>query len=407
MIQYTRDDLYITPEIVGLAQTLSPFLACVSSGRNKLFCKHLDQALIVEGAQLPQIYTGREFDLGQYELNTYECKYDRRVLAVIPRYSILAGQFHIKESPSITVIYAIDETKQIGFFDLDNYTLGSNGFGYENIKMNYKVLEKNAYIPRDMKFQTSPIHKGNAYCFGLNANVAIMNHPDVVEDAMVVSQDYAEHNLVSHAVETLTIDVQEDQYPVDLYGDGITAKLFPDIGEFVRPDGYVCALRKSNKYTIISDTYGSSAYTPRMQDEKFVIPPGSRILDVEVNLGRNNKVTQPMFAQAEHYAQLAYQYYKKIYKAYIETSRTMSDYSLTPAMHTKVTTAMKRLVVAGDRIPGVEARSRLSLADKDRPIRFMQIKLTYIAPRSVKMGGFKLTNRLGGTHSNVSCPVYQ
>lgn len=399
MVRYTRSDLLLDPRIVGFAQGLCPFVANTSAGRNKMFSKHLDQALMVNGADFAQIFTGKEFELGQYEMSSYESKYDRRVLAVIPRYAVLQGQFHIKESPSVTVIYAIDDTREVGYFDLDTYTTGSNGFGYENTRMNYRALEKGSFIPRDMKFQTSPIHKGNKYCYGLNGNVALMTHPDTVEDAMVVSESFAK-KLQTNTVATIVINVNEDQYPLNLYGDDTVHRFFPDIGETVREDGYLSVLRTSDMYTIISDTNGSSIYTPRMQDEQFIVPPGARVLDVEVNLGRSNKLSQPMFAQAEHYADLSKLYYRKVYKAYVEHCKKM-DYTPTPAFNTKVTTAMKRLIVAGDRIPNVESRARLSLADNDHPIRFMQIKLTYIAPRSEAPVGFKITDNYGGNKYTI------
>lgn len=389
-MKYTEDDVYIDQRLTGFSFGLCPFATNTSSGRGKMFSRHLNQPVIIEGAEFPQFFSGKEEDWGKFELNESRRDQDIRILAVIPKYRVLSGNHHIKEPPQTTVIYQGMDDRKVGCFDIFTYTQGANGFGYMNKLMNSNLLYKDQVVSKETQFQTSPIHQDREYRYGLNLNVAYSNDIGTTEDAMVISESAAK-KMTTTDIHTLDFMIDENQLPQNTYGDDDFVRFFPDIGMTVRPDGIVCAIRTPDMGTIISDTYGSSGYTPNMHDQIIRDYPGAVVLDIDVNCSRQIKQDHPVFEQARQYHANALEYYMKIYRTYIEYKDT---YKLTPEMNTRVTDAIKRLVAAGHRIRGVEPRSRLSMSIGDKPIRFIHIKLTMMHRRFCNKG-FKITGREG------------
>ena len=62
--------MLVRPEYLGLEATLCPFLQFISTQRGSMFAANIAQALVVNGAEFPRIFTGWEKQFGEYEFNT-------------------------------------------------------------------------------------------------------------------------------------------------------------------------------------------------------------------------------------------------------------------------------------------------------------------------------------------------
>jgi hypothetical protein len=386
--------------LIGFQATLVPFLPNISAGRLDMLASHLNQAMPLDGAEFPFIFSGYEQNLGEYEFSKTRRDQDIRVLAVIPKYPVIHGERKINNNPSLTVIYQGLEDNKLHYMTVERYTKCSDGFGYENVYLNNHLLNVNQIIHKETQLVTSPIHKDGLYCLGVNANVAYMTLEETIEDAMLISQSLADKMETTEIHrETITLDVA--QHPLNTYGDDTEFKFLPDIGEVVNASGILFGCRPINGETFISDTQPASLSTPQfIHDKIYYAPPGSEILDIEFHVARGAKYSKHLYSQMEKYTFAANRYWKEVIAVY---QQYRNQYKLSDPFHTHVTTAIQRLTAAGETVPGFPRRAKTKLIAKNkRPIEFMQVTITYRSKRSCA-NGFKTTGRDGA--KGVICRV--
>jgi hypothetical protein len=80
---------------------------------------------------------------------------------------------------------------------------------------------------------------------GVNFNVAYMSLDKNMEDSIIYS-DVAAARLTSPLIKPVDIMINENDIPLNLYGDDQLYKAIPDIGEDVK-DSILIALRKEKK----------------------------------------------------------------------------------------------------------------------------------------------------------------
>lgn len=386
------NNVNLDPRLIGFQAGLVPFVAHVSAARLDMFASHLNQAMVLEGAEFPYIYTGYEQLLGEHEFSKTNRDQDIRILAVIPKYPIVHGIKSINKNPSITIVYQGLSDNKMHYMVVESYTKCSDGFGYLNDYVNNHLLSVGQFISKETKLVTSPIHKDGLYCSGVNANVAYMTLDDTIEDAMLISRSTADKKQ-TYEIHQETIQIDANQYPLNTYGDETEFKFIPDIGEKVNASGILCSFRPINNDTFISDTMPESLNNPQVLfDDIFYAPPFSEILNIEFHVSKSAKIPKHPFAQIEKYTYATNKYWQEIIAVY---QQYKNSYQLSPGFHTHVTTAIQRLTAAGITVPGFPRRSKTKLIAKNkRTIDFIQMTVTYMSKRPCAEG-FKTTGRDG------------
>lgn len=394
-----RDHVYVDFRVLGLEMLLCPFPLHNSGGRLDMMAKNLMQAQMLKGAEFPQIFTGYENIIGQYEFTTTERTQDAEIIAVIPKYQSVSGVNHIKTSPTITVIYLGLKDRKLHYFDVNNFTKTTDGYGYYNKLSNtHKLLTTNSFLAQSEQLSTSPIHNGEEYNLGINVPVAYMTLPETIEDALVISKSLAK-KMESQSIKTISILVAPNQHPLNLYGDEDEFKFLPEIGDTVNDNGILCGFRTPTDATFISDTLSSELYVPHpLHDQLYRAPPGSTILDIDFYVNKN-KVPPHLYAQVDKYVDSINNYHKKIVETY---TAYKSKYETGPEFNTLVSRAIERLSAADIKMRGVPFRNKAKLISKDTLIEFMQIDITYSHPVAVSLGS-KLTGRDG--NKGVVCAI--
>lgn len=221
----------------------NPFYANTSSSRAQMTSSHLSQSLVINGATQRLIQTGVEREFGKYTFNV-KMPCNGVILEIIERYSATLGLDAIKENPQTVVIYEDEETKQLGIITLANYCSNHQYFGFQYQAMGgLQQLRVGAFIPKDTVFLDSPnIDEDGGYKLGIQANIALMTHPAVSEDGILISRDMLP-KLAFKTYENRVVEWGNKQFALNLYGDNDTYKPFPDIGDYLRSDGVLMALR--------------------------------------------------------------------------------------------------------------------------------------------------------------------
>jgi hypothetical protein len=385
------------PQLLGLAPLMNPFSDHISAQRLMMFSSHLQQAQVTNGAEFPQIFSGYESIVGKYEFDPSARDQDVQVVAVIPKFIKGTEPGAIHYNPYHTVVYretgpGDPSTKKIGYFQYTADCMRSDGYGYKFQKMNQQMLNVGNLIPKEAKFLTSPAHHGEKYGLGVNLNAVYLDIPEITEDAFVISESAAK-KLGSVGYGTKTFKILPTQIPVGLYSDENEYKFMPDIGDKVRDDGILCALRTPTESSVVFDTLPQNlTKVQHLHDKVFYAPAGAEIVDIDVIVNRKCRVKSPryLFSQVEKYKQPANEYCQKVWQTYQQALK--EGKKLTPEFRALVTRCLAMLLIDDQDVPGLNKKLKLSAYKQKEQIEFIYITVTYCYPKPMKRG-HKATNR--------------
>lgn len=377
-----QSDLTVRPELLGSPALLTRFLPNTSSQRSLMSGNALPQAEILHGSECARIQTGFETKYGRYQFDVSSRDQDVQILEVIPKFKVSVRNDQIRNNPTLTVIYLGSDDGRIGYFDVNSYTELHSGFGYINKKMNQFRLTKGDYIPKEVKFVSAPNHDDDIYEMGTMVNSCYIPMWDTTDDAFVISKSLAKR--MEHTViDTVIINIKADSIPLNLYGDDLDYKCFPDIGEVVRDDGIIMGFRQKNENTFLTDITARALCEPEhLHDDIYLAPPGAEIIDVQ--LFTNQKVYPTLndspFVQLMHYQDQHHEYYAAIIDAYERLKK--EGYKCRPEFTNLVTKCKGWCYYKGGK--------SMILMDKKEPVDFIRVKLTYAYTQKVNHG-FKIT----------------
>lgn len=313
------------PELMSI-QVLNPYTPHDSQSRQTMFASHISQTLQVSNATPRFDPTGMEPKYGEYTFKV-EMPVDGHIRECISKYppmAVTGGVEHI--NPLTTVIYE---------YPVGN---GLRGFGSLNIEAHHSMhqyfgfrykptaagreLRPGQDIPKGTVFARSPtINEEGDWMYGFEANVCVMTVPGVTEDGMVARRGYLEKMKVK-AYGTRRVNWGKTHVPLNMYGDDQQYKIFPDIGETIRDDGIIFALRPFNMSTAVMDMHKEALKQTVVGDKPTYIETNAKnakVINVEVYKGRKNtdRVTlSGMDVQCERYYERTKAYHRKLLDTY-------------------------------------------------------------------------------------------
>lgn len=224
--------------------SFNPTIQHDSAARVQMLGSHLSQALPVIGCEPRRILTGMEREFGRATFQI-AMPVDAEIVKVIHKFPPTIGQGGIKKNPTTIVVYMDYQTKVYDVLEFDHYHSMHQHFGFNYVfTKEMKRLVPKAFIPGGTILAHSPTldEMGN-YRIGLNAKVAMMSVPGIIEDGIVASRSFCKRN-TTKCIEKRDKSWGKNWYPLNLYGDDTNYKAFPDIGDKIRDDGLIFALRR-------------------------------------------------------------------------------------------------------------------------------------------------------------------
>ena len=271
-------------ELLGI-HGLNSFVAHNSSSRSVMFANHIAQRLVTSNPDSKRAVTGLENKFSKY---TFDIKMpaDGKILKVIHRYPTGIDQNSLAHNPETIVIFENNETKEIDCFSIVDYNKFHQFFGYSyRFRDKISQIRSGAFIAKGTVFASPPsVGDNNEYKFGFNAKVAFMSLPAVSEDGVIIRKGFLE-KLSFKVYETRTIEFGSANFPLNVYGSINNYKPFPDIGDYIREDGILMALRDydvglSPVDTSISDTIEIDYIFDKLM---FTRAGKGRVIDIKVN----------------------------------------------------------------------------------------------------------------------------
>lgn len=211
-----------------------PFENVNSAARKNMFSSQYQQKVCLIEPEIPHLGTAYENIFGQHSSAFKKADRDWKVLARIEKYESRPGHHYylivVDDKNNMDIIERVSychNTETYGFL-YDNNALDRHGIG--------SVIEAGTTIRKSMSFD-----ERDNYMPGKNLLVTYIADASTTEDAIEVSRS-ASYKLRRPEIKVLTILINDNDIPLNLYGDNNTYKLLPDIGEEVS-NGILCGTR--------------------------------------------------------------------------------------------------------------------------------------------------------------------
>ncbi len=382
-------------DLLGV-NAIDPWFRNSSSPRKTMMASHIGQSPMVDGNEPRRNFTGVETEYSKY---TFDIKLpcDATILKIIRKYPTGIGADAIRHNPLTTIIYEDfnDPHKSIGVLHVPDFASFHQDFGFPYKRRSdvWERLAPGAYIAEGEVLAASPaVRENGQYGMGIEAEAAFMSLPGTIEDGFIVSESFLKR-MTPTTYNTLVGNWGRKAFPLNLYGDDTHYKPFPDIGDRIREDGLVFALRE------IDDDLGVAEMTPRALrcvDHAFDRPlygkPGSVVVDINVyHDDRLNPSWTPvgMDTQARKYYDAQVQYYRTLLEEYQRLrKRRGAGLVITQEFNTLLVEAQLFLPVAMD-------KRKLSRMYRLEPLDEWRVEVTYETKMTSGVG-FKFTDFHGG-----------
>lgn len=378
----------VSKEIGDISNILSselnqPFTFTNSANRKMMFDSQFEQKIGLYNPEVPKLSTGYDIMFGEYTSSFIESKSKYKILDKIVKYKKLPNNKYINY---ILVVY--DEENDL--YDLifrDSYNYNTECYGYlwnnqylDSLNINDKI-EKGDIIKKSNNYDNY-----NNRTDGTNLLVAFMCPMETYEDAILISESASKNKLSSPLFDKLNCILNDNDIPLNLFGDNENYKSFPDIGESF--NGIIMATRRENKEDILFSNAYSNLRRLMISDTTYYSK--GKVIDIDIYCN-NPKLLENN------------QYYSQFYRYYLDSLEYSKHIvsSLKPLIDDskiECSTELKRFYKKhNDIINGKE------WINNNKTFSNTIIKFTIVEKVNLNVGD-KLTNRYGG--KGVDSEVY-
>ena len=251
---------------------LQPNTSTNSGARKLMYSVHRDHALPLMNAEKAIIETGYEIRFGDLSSSVTEADEDYTVVKKISKFSFSPNHhyFLILEDPL---------NKKLDVIERCSYCHISESYGYLYNNQYLDALREREFIPKGTIVQKSlAFDEYNNRKDGLNLNTIYMSLDRNLEDSLIIAESAAKR-LTAPLIKIASIMVNENNIPVNLYGNDKVYKAHPDIGEDIK-EGILISLRKEKKEEMLFTESVENLQRKFMSDEKKRLK--GKVIDIDI-----------------------------------------------------------------------------------------------------------------------------
>ena len=304
-----------------LGMTALTRVGYISGGRGIMTTSHLKQAMTPINPEFPKVFTEYENMVGQNSTGLKKAKREWRVIDKV---------YKFEEGNHLYTLVVKDEAT--GYYDVIQKKLVEDlteKFGFRYNTEDLDKLQVGDIIPQDsVLYKSTSYDEDNNYRFGVNATFCYTSDVRTTEDAILVSESFAD-KFRCVEVEKIKVSINDNDVLLNLYGDEENYKCFPDVGETIR-DSIICATRRINNEQIFYDFKETNLRKINFSEDVLCIEhgEGGKIIDINVY---SNKTMEEMEIN-EYHAQVN-KYYKNEQRYYDELVNSTQDVVLENKEH--------------------------------------------------------------------------
>ena len=330
---------------------------------------HRDHVFPLMVGEKAIIETGYEIRFGDYSSSITRADSDYQVIAKISKFSFAPNHHYwliLKDVRS----NKLDVVERISYHHITE----SYGYLYNNEYMD--SLNIGDYIPDNTVVQKSlAFDEYNNRKDGVNFNVVYMALDDNMEDSIIFS-DEAAGKLTSPLVKIVQRMINDNDIPLNIYGDDKVYKIMPDIGEDIK-DANLMTTRKEKKEESYYTQSVDRLRKPIMSDELTQVH--GKVIDVDIYC--NN----PEILDNHYYAQLK-MYYNELHRMSNEIVQALLPYA---AQNYEMTYDLQKLFANAKRVMNNDQYI------EKRPFSNIILNITVLEEKQMGPGD-KASNRYGG-----------
>ena len=253
----------------GLQQ---PFNNTNSSPRKLMHNIHRDHILPLMNGEKAINETGYEIRFGDRSSSISETDRDYMVVAKVTKFSFSPNHHYY-------LILKNDQSKVLDVQERICYHHITEKYGYLYNNEYIDTLQVGDFVPNHTILQKSlAFDEYNNRKDGVNLNVAYISMDQNMEDSMIFS-DVAAEKFTSPLIQPVQITINENDIPLNIYGNEAMYKCIPDIGEDIK-DSILIALRKEKKEESLYTQSIEHLKKIMMSDKKFTLK--GRVIDVNI-----------------------------------------------------------------------------------------------------------------------------
>lgn len=260
-----------------------------SSGARKIMHNtHQSHSLVLTRGEVPLVATGFENRFGDESSSIIKTEHMWEVVARVSKFSYCPNHHYFLIVRSLDD-NTLDIIERISY----KYRTEVYGYLYNNAKMDSYCNPGNI-IPKDtvLRRSTGFDQYGNRTS-GRNINVAYMALDHNMEDSVIISSDCSEI-LSAPLVRNVKIVINENDIPLNIYGDDNIYKVFPDIGEDIK-DGILMAYRREKREEAIYTQSVQRLQEIMMSDDKITIK--GKIIDITIHCNNPDYIAKSTYNQ--------------------------------------------------------------------------------------------------------------
>lgn len=351
-VDFRQSRMYHEPNeidirLLGTGVNLSPFLNTNSPSRIQMFSSHLKQMTVVQGSTKPRIFTGSEREYAKYTFRS-EIQCNAKIINIIQKYPKGIGLLDFKQNPEYTIIYEnLDENNRIEMCRIRSFHWNHKIFGFNYQYTHFlNRLKPGDIVPENTILAHSPsVTEEGDYKYGAEVQICAASFPCVIEDGIGVSKSLIKR-LTAKGFGSRVVQWGVEYYPLNLYGDDKYYKPFPEIGDKIREDGIVFALRKYDPILCVCEMTPKAL---REIDYTFDLitygEPGGIVEDIDIWHTHNTdlqKTPSGMEILCENYLKADQIYGQKILDTYQHIRRErQKDIRVSHELHRELVDIMK------------------------------------------------------------------
>lgn len=279
-----------------------PFAASNSGSRKLMFGTQLEHRLPLIRPEVAYIQTGYEMEFGVHSSSYNKTEEELKVVGTVAKFSKCPKHHYY-------AIVVNEESKTLHVYERKEYKHITENYGYlfDNERLDF--LESGDVIPAGTVIQESmAFDEYDNRMDGCNMLTLYSACEETMEDAIVISES-ASKRLASPLVKKVTVVINDNDIPLNLYGDNNNYKIFPDIGEESK-NSILCGLRREKKEECLYSQSYARLRELSISDERYTV--SGKVVDIDVYCNAPQKLSE-------------YEYNSQLKKYYDENIRMSTE----------------------------------------------------------------------------------
>lgn len=260
---------------------MMPLVSSNSGSRRIMYATQTEHMLMLMDAEPALFQTGYENAFGEHSSSFEIADQDYNVIAKIPKFSFNPEHHYYLIVKSDNGEYGVIE--RISY----KHITESYGFLYNNKKLDSKKVG-DRIKQGDVVHKSLAFDEANNRQDGTNLITTYLACEHTKEDGIIISEAAAK-KLTSPLVKKVTIIINDNDIPLNIYGNNDLYKSFPDIGEDIS-NGLLCALRREKKEEMLFAQSYQRLQQTMISDVKY--PLKGKVIDVNIYCNNPEALTK-------------------------------------------------------------------------------------------------------------------